>query len=338
MGVPVPTARGDEVDSEALGFTLMTEHIFLVDAEVAINWPEVFGDPERRVEDAVRKLAVAHERGLRTLVDRTAVGIGRNVPLVKRVAERTPVNIVVSTGFYTQNDLPLFFAFRESEPQFEGRTGEKLEDFLVRDVEDGIGDTGVRAAIIKCATDAQGVTEGVDYALRATARAHRRTGAPIFTHTNGAEAGLEQQRVFEEEGVDLSRVMIGHIDRTPADEQEKIERIIERGSVVGFDSFGFKDGVGPPMEPEADRLRWIAELCATGHAGRIVLAHDQPSFTDLIPDDLEDALQAERGTWTWLLDVGLDRLRELGVTDEQLELMTVGNPRDIFESRALGPY
>ena len=334
----VPTARGDSVDSSELGFTLMTEHVFLTDAEVGRNWPQTFGDPDRRVEDAVRKLATAKAKGVDTIVDRTAVGIGRNVPLVKRVADQSDVNIVVSTGFYTMNDVPLFFLFREIEPQFEGRSGERVEDFLVKDIEEGIGDTGVKAAIIKCATDAPGVTQGVDYTLRNTARAHRRTGAPIFTHTNGAATGQMQLEVFEDEGVDLSRVMIGHIDRTPEAEVEKIAQIMDRGSIVGFDSFHFPEGLGPWMESEAKRLQWIAGFCARGYADRIVLAHDQPSYTDLMPEDLARRTESERGCWTYLSDVGLDRLRELGVTDEQIGQMTVANPRRLFETRDFGGY
>src|SRR5437773_5391757 len=86
-----------------------------------------------------------------------------------------------------------------------------MTDMFVRDIEHGIADTGVKAAILKCATDEPGVTPGVERVLRAVAQAHRATGVPISTHTHAlTRVGLEQQRIFREEGVDLTRVVIGH--------------------------------------------------------------------------------------------------------------------------------
>ena len=106
---------------------------------------------------------------------------------------RSPVNIIATTGYYTWGDLPLYLQFREAAPMMFADRPERMEDFFVRDIEEGIGDTGVRAAAIKCATDAPGINDGVEAALRASARAHLRTGAPIHTHTNGAVTGLAQQ-------------------------------------------------------------------------------------------------------------------------------------------------
>jgi len=335
--VEVPTASGASVDASELGFTLLTEHIFLIDAETRLNWPERFGDVDARVDDAVAKLEEAARHGVRTLVDRTMVGIGRDVALVKRVAERSPVNVLVCTGLYTWSDLPLHVAFRAHGRQFEGRR-EQIEDFMIRDLEEGIPGTGVRAAVIKCVADAPGITPGVEEAIRAAARAHRRTGAPVFTHTNGAAIGLEQQRLLADEGVDLGRVVVGHIDRTPPDELDKIEQLILNGSLVGFDSFGFRPPAGPPMEPDEVRLGWVADLCARGYAERIVLAHDQTAFSDLEPPELVEEIARERGTWTWLSDVGLGMLRELGVTDAQIDQMMVANPRRVFEAAADGGY
>ena len=114
---------------------------------------------------------------------------------------------------------------------------EIMTDMFVRDIEQGIADTGIKAGILKCATDEPGITPGVERVLRAVAQAHKRTGVPISTHTHaGLRRGLEQQRIFEEEGVDLSRVIIGHSgDSTDVG---YLEELIAAGSYLGMDRFG----------------------------------------------------------------------------------------------------
>jgi phosphotriesterase-related protein len=315
---------------------LLVEHIFLVDPAMEINWPSQPSHAQR-IEDALAKLETAKQCGVDTIMDRTTIGTGRAIGPVREVAERSPVNIIVTTGFYTWNDLPLYFLFRESLPIFAGRP-ERMEDYFVRDIEDGIGESGVRAAAIKCATDAPGITAGVEASLRAAARAHRRTGAPIHTHTNGALTGLEQQRVLSDEGVDLGRVLIGHIDRSPSADLEAIEQLMVAGSFVGFDSFGFLPGVAPPMESAETRMDWISDFCARGYADRIVLSHDQTAYTDLLPAEVRERTHAELGTYTWWANVGLAGLRERGVDEAQIHQMTVANPRRFFESLGRGGY
>src|SRR4029077_19124371 len=113
---------------------------------------------------------------------------------------------------------------------------EMMVDMFVKDIEEGIADTGGKAAILKCATDRPGVTPGVERVLRAVAQAHLRTGVPISTHTHAAtERGLEQQRICAEEGVDLSRVVIGHSGDTT--DLDYLEELIGNGSYIGMDRF-----------------------------------------------------------------------------------------------------
>jgi phosphotriesterase-related protein len=329
----VPTARGDTIETSELGFTLMSEEVFLVSTDIDANWPDIsFGDEDKRIEDAIRMLTVAKEHGVDTIVDRVIPGIGRNVARVKRVADAVPVNIVVSTGYYTWRDLPLFFAFRERWASPSDGPPPMLEDLFVRDLEEGIAGTGVRAGIIKCATDRHGITDDVDHVLRATARAHRRTGAPITTHTDGAATGLEQQRIFEEEGVDLGRVVIGHVDFTPGSGIGDIERIILNGSYAAFDTLALSDLRGN----RESRLERVVELCARGHARGIVLSHDQACFRDLLPESITNA-----GPFPPFTELSLDflpALRERGVTEHDIEQMVVRNPARIFGSRGFGGY
>ena len=187
----------------------MHEHVFIMTTEIAENYPDAWGDEEKRVADAIARLGELKARGVDTIVDLTVIGLGRYIPRIARVAAATELNIVVATGLYTYNDLPFRFHYEGPGGMLGGP--EIMTDMFVRDIEQGIADTGVKAGILKCATDEPGITPGVERVLRAVAQAHKRTGVPISTHTHaGLRRGLEQQRIFEEEGVDLTRVVIGH--------------------------------------------------------------------------------------------------------------------------------
>jgi phosphotriesterase-related protein len=203
---------------------------------------------------------------------------------------------------------------------------ETMTEMFVRDIEVGIADTGVKAAILKCATDAPGVTTGVERVLRAVAQAHRQTGVPISTHTDaGTRRGLEQQRILADEGVDLTRVVIGHCgDSTDID---YLEELIANGSYIGMDRFGID-----LLLPFEDRVNTVATMCERGHAGKMVLSHDAHCFIDSLPESM---LAEATPNWHYLHihnDV-LPALKQRGVTDDQIDTMLVQNPRRIFETR-----
>ncbi len=317
----VNTVKGP-IDTAQVGVTLMHEHIFVLSTEIMQNYPEAWGDEENRVADAADRMNELYSRGVDSIVDLTVVGLGRYIPRIQRVADQTELNIVVATGVYTYNDVPFYFHFQGPGTVLGG--DEPMVDMFVRDIEEGIADTGVKAAILKCATDVQGVTPGVERVLRAVAQAHRRTGVPISTHTHSpTERGLEQQRIFEEEGVDLSRVVIGHSGDTT--DIEYLEKLIATGSYIGMDRFGID-----VLLPFEDRVNTVAKMCELGHAGKMVLSQDASCFQDSLP---EAALPVMLPNWHYLHihnDV-IPALKQRGVTDEQIKTMLVDNPRAIFE-------
>ena len=319
----VNTVRGP-IDTDRLGVTLMHEHIFVLSTEIMQNYPEGWGDEERRVADAIARLNELKARGVDSIVDLTVIGLGRYIPRIERIARATDLNIIVATGVYTYNDVPMYFHFQGPGTELGGP--EFMSDMFVRDITEGIAGTGVRAAILKCATDEPGVTPGVERVLRAVARAHRQTGVPISTHTHAhTERGLEQQHIFEEEGVDLSRVVIGHSGDTT--DTDYLEKLIARGSYIGMDRFGID-----VLLPFEDRVNTVARMCELGHADRMVLSHDAACFNDWLP---EAALPQVVPNWHYLHihnDV-IPALKARGVTDEQLRQMLVENPRKIFESQ-----
>src|SRR5690606_17647235 len=266
----IPTVRGTSLASDQLGHTLMHEHVFVLNTEIEMNYPGEW-DEHERIRDAVQKLESAFDAGVRTIVDLTVLGLGRDIARVRKVAEQVRVNIVAATGLYTYDDVPMYFKFRGPGLLIDGP--DRLIDFMVRDLTDGIADTGVRAGIIKCATDAQGVTPGVERVLRSAARAHKETGAPISTHTHaGTERGLEQLAVFVDEGVDLSKVVIGHSGDTT--DLHYLRRLLGHGITIGMDRFGL-DLI---LDFES-RVDTVAALVAEGFANQIVLSHDASAYT-----------------------------------------------------------
>ncbi|WP_319453244.1 MULTISPECIES: phosphotriesterase-related protein [unclassified Mycobacterium] len=317
------TAAG-AVDTTDLGVTLMHEHVFIMTTEIMENYPEGWGDGAKREADAIVRLDELKSRGVDTIVDLTVVGLGRYVPRIARIAAATDLNIVVATGLYTYNDIPMYFHFRGPGAPLGGP--EPMVEMFVRDIEHGIADTGVKAAILKCATDEPGVTPGVERVLRAVAQAHRQTGVPISTHTHAeTKRGLEQQAIFAEEGVDLSRVVIGHSGDTT--DIGYLEELITQGSYLGMDRFG----VDAFLSTE-DRVKTVATMCERGHAEKMVLAHDASCYFDALP---EATLPIALPNWHYLHihnDV-IPALKARGVTDEQLTTMLVDNPRRIFSTQ-----
>src|SRR5262249_57119585 len=190
--------------------------------------------------------------------------------------------------------------------------------------ERGCQGTGIRAGIIKCATDTAGVTRPIETVLRASARAHRATGVPISTHTWAeGRMGLEQQRIFTEEGVDLSRVVIGHSG--DSEDLDYLGALIGAGSTIGMDRFGLQRLLSTER-----RVKTIAELCRGGQAGKMVLAHD----TNCVSDWIQPQVMAERmpdWRFTHIPRDVVPALRAEGVPQDQIDQMLIGNPRAIFE-------
>jgi phosphotriesterase-related protein len=317
----VATVRGS-VSAADLGTTLMHEHIFVLTPDVQQNYPGEW-DEDARVADAVTRLTELKRAGVDTVVDPTVVGLGRYIPRIQRINEQVDINIVVATGVYTYGDAPFFFRFRG--PGVAAALPEPMVDMFVRDIEEGIAGTGVRAAFLKCAVDAPGLTADGQRILRAVAAAHRRTGAPITVHTHpGTRRGLEVKRILDDEGVDPRRVVLAHSgDTTDADH---LSELAEAGFYLGMDRFGLDVEL-----PLADRVGTVVELVRRGYAGQLVLSHDAACYIDWIDPGLLAALP----NWHYLhvhRDV-LPALREQGVTDEQIRQMLVDNPRRYFETR-----
>src|ERR1039458_4871663 len=168
----VQTVQG-AVDAGELGLTLVHEHVRFRDEAVAEQWPGRY-DEQAELDAALEEVNAAKTHGVRTIVDPTAMFGGRDVRFMKRVADETGVRIVPCTGIYSYDFLPPYFANRDIDA---------MAEHFISDIEGGVQGTEIRAAFLKCAADAAGVTENVEKIHRAVARASVKTGAPIMAHS-----------------------------------------------------------------------------------------------------------------------------------------------------------
>jgi phosphotriesterase-related protein len=315
----VETVRGP-VDAGRLGVTLMHEHVFVLNEEIRRNYPAGW-EEEERVADAIAKLTALAGRGCATIADPTVIGLGRDIGRIQRIAQAVSLNIIVATGLYTYRDLPLYFRYRDSASGPGGR--DPLTAMFVADLTEGIAGTGVKAAFLKCAIEEEGLTPGVERVLRAVARAHAETGAPVMVHTHpGSRSGLMALRVLREEGTDPARVLMAHSGDSA--DLDYLTELADAGCLLGMDRFGLDI-----LLPLRQRAETVAALSQRGYAGSMVLAHDASCHIDWFPQELI-AVFAPNWHYQHLFDDVLPLLRELGVTGEQLDTMLVANPRRYF--------
>src|SRR3954451_7515707 len=310
----VQTVAGP-IDAQDLGKTLIHEHFRGRDEAVAHQWPHAY-DEDEEWRLCMEQANAVKEHGVKTIVEPTAMLLGRNVPLLQRIAEESGLNIVTCTGIYTYDHLPHYF---------QNRDADAMADLFVHDIEQGIQGTDVKAAFIRCSADEPGVTENIEKVHRAVARASLRTGAPIMAHSRPAnQTGFRQIEIFEEEGVDLSKVQIAHTGDT--DDLDYIERVLDKGVYIGMDRYGLE--IFLPIEK---RNATVTALLERGYADRMFLSQDYCATLDWYPVEVEEQLLAAGAAKDWSMTLVFDQvipaLRDAGMTDDQLETMMVENPR-----------
>jgi phosphotriesterase-related protein len=320
----VETAAGP-VDSAELGRTLMHEHVFVLTSDVMQNYGHRWWDEEERLAAAARQLNELRTHGFDTIVDLTVLGLGRFIPRIQRLAKLTDVHIVVATGYYTYDQIAQFFEFRAGPGEPEG-----LTELFVRDLAEGIADTGVKAGMIKCVLEQRGYTTGQQLVHEAVCAAHRRTGAPITVHTNARrKTGTEVLDFFAARGVDLAKVILGHSG--DSNDLKYLMSLMDRGATIGCDRFGLE-----PLNATASRVRTVAELCRRGYADRIVLSQDAASFCDFFTGhETTQAVRRDSPNWdyTYLAREVIGKLAAEGVTAGAITQMLVTNPRRLLSWR-----
>src|SRR5437764_2175275 len=207
---------GGAIGAEELGLSLSHEHFFSADEAVTAQWPHV-RDHEREYGLALESAEAVKSHGVKTVVEPTAMLLGRDINPLRRLASDTGLQIVPCTGIYTYDHLPQFLL---------NRSEDYIADLFVHDIEQGIQGTDIKAAFLKCAADEPGVNERVEKVHRACARASLRTGAPIMAHSRPASnTGPRQVELFLEEGVAPEKIHIAHTGDT--DDLDYIERLLD---------------------------------------------------------------------------------------------------------------
>ncbi|TQC48811.1 phosphotriesterase-related protein [Rhodococcus sp. WS4] len=309
------------VPAEELGFTLMHEHLLLRSENVHDQWPHL-DDLDARADEVAVKVEQAYDAGVRTIVDVTTPNMTRDIPRLRRIAERTRVNIVCATGLHPHLPIPFFLKY--DAPRFVTDPG-RIADLFVRDLTVGYGDTGIKAGVIKVGCDPI-MDEETRIVLKAAARAHRETGALITTHTKPKnKVGLAIQDVLEAEGVDLGRVVIGH----SGDSQDfaYLTALCERGSFLGMDRFGL-DAPGWFRLTVPQRIDVVVEMVERGFGDRMVLSHDSMSWCDFLPAEAQSELMPSSSLTTVSTVVVPELAKRIG--SDTIRQMTIETPHRIL--------
>jgi phosphotriesterase-related protein len=288
-----------EVAPEQLGVTLPHEHVF-IDLVREYRGDGLLNDPVL----AVQELTAFVEAGGRTLVDCTNVGLGRDPRALAEVARATGLNVVMGSGFYRDPYLP---------EELDRLPVEALADLIVRDIEEGVDATGVRAGIIgEVGADRAWLSAREERSFRAAARAHHRTGLTITTHAARWPVGLPQLDLLAEEGVDPRRVVVGHCDMVPDPGYHLA--VAARGAWVQLDTVQ-----GESEYDVGRRVAWLRNLAEHDRLGQVLLSQDVC---------LRSNLRALGGSgYTYVVTGFADVLREAGFDDADLRTLLVDNPR-----------
>ena len=303
--------------SEQLGTTLMHEHLLIGWAGWELDCAAPKFDRKTAFKNAVDRLKELKDLGLQSFVDPCPMDIGRDVNFMAEVAQASGVKIVCATGLYKE-DLG-------NTAYFTQRRVDEIAEVYSGEITKGIGNTGIKAGIIKCATGKGQITPYEENCLRAAARAHLRTGAPITTHTEDGTMGREQLDIFASEGVDLRHVIIGHSCGS-ADLHYHTD-MLDRGCFIGFDRFGLSF-----IHPDKLRLAALIGLLGVGYENQIVLSHDTVwcwlgRGLDLPP---ETAKLIENWKPSHVFQNIVPALKRAGVGEEKIRAMLVDNPRRYF--------
>jgi predicted metal-dependent phosphotriesterase family hydrolase len=299
------------IEPADLGFTLPHEHTQIALWHIEARWD--YWQLTRDEPVILDELARFRAAGGSGLVDLTLPGVGRDPAWLGHLAEASGLHLVMGCGWYRT-------AYYPPEARIDRRSTDDLADELVAEIQGGVGDSGVRPGIIgEIGTDKPWVSPAEERVHRAAARAARRTGLAITTHAVLSDVGLAQLRIFEEEGADPARVVIGHADSYP--NLDHYLAIIERGASIEFDFLGMSFSA-VERHGEGRVVELLCELLSRGHAERILLSQDVCHDSQL--------KRYEGNGYVYLAEAFLPRLRAAGASEVEIETMTVTNPRRLL--------
>lgn len=285
------------------GYTLMHEHI-------TIDLSGVKRDTDCQLDccaETVEEFKKLYEHGVRTVVDVTNDGMGRNVPYVLNVEKETGIRIIQSTGFYKEPFLP---------QRVYGQTVREMADWMIGEIRTGIDGTGPKAGMIgEIGTSKNEMTPTERKVFDAAVLAARETGLPIYTHTTLGTYAREQAAYFQAAGLPLDRIVLGHIDLSG--DLDYIRRVLDYGITIGFDTVGKNN-----YFPDEKRVEYLLALEAEGRMDQIVLSEDLTR---------KSHLEYKGGIgYCYLFETFLPMLKQAGLKQESLDKMLLSNPARIL--------
>ncbi len=316
------------ISTDDLGPTLVHEHLYVSypgdTLDPLDNW-----DRSECIAVAVERMKGLLEHGIRTIVDPCPIDLGRDPVLMAEVAEISGMQVICSTGFYHEHiGIPYYWRVRSVD---------EITEFYLHEIHNGIGSTGIKPGVIKIATG-DPPTELETRVLHAAGRAAKASGLSVISHCENSTGWDLQQDVLAEEGVDLSRCLIGHQDQAP--DAAQLVKIAERGSFAGVDRIGYEI-----LAPDGNRVELIQAMLDAGHQEHLCLSQDHmcclrsAKFPYAIPDGMEGAFEQLRSSileqihtrpHTYLFTDFWPRLEAAGVERDVFEALLTENPRRLL--------
>ena len=318
----VNTVLGPRATSE-LGRTLVHEHVLIgypgwfMDARMP---PFIRAEALDRAVDAFQQLRAY---GVQTVVDPCPMDLGRDVTFNAEVSQRSGVTLISTTGAYFEAEgIP--FTFRHFDVQ-------EIADIYQKEIEDGIGRSGIKPGLIKIATGDGVVSDYERKCLTAAARVARITGVPLLSHTQNCTCGHDQIDIVTGEGVEPHRLLVGHSDGR--DDHPYQKSLAERGAYVGFDRFGIL-----VFNSDEVRMKNLKQMIDAGHRNSLLVSHDKvncwmggiPGVGS--PDAVKDILPNWR--MTHLFETIFPALVQMGVSQQDLDHIVTENVRRFFAGDA----
>ncbi|MFC1899961.1 phosphotriesterase [Chloroflexota bacterium] len=303
------------LETSQMGTTLMHEHILGSSIGIPQNYPEILDRGYMR--KIIEKLKVAKGGGIDTVVDATTLDLGRDVNILAEASRRSGVNIICCTGWWTEKTRFL-----------SGVSVDKLAKGFVREIREGIAGTGIKAGILKGASDKAGVLTEEETILRAVARAHHETDVPIMLHSySPGQVGRRQIQILKEEGVNLKRVKMDHSNDTT--DLEYLTWILKEGCYLGMDRYP-----GEGASPLA-RTRTLKKLIDVGYKDRLCVSHDWSLARHVAKDSPigspEKRKKLNPHDYLYIKNVVFPMLGEMGLSEDVIETILIDAPRNFFE-------
>lgn len=314
------------IKPQALGRTLIHEHLLAAYTGWQMDAIAEPYDQEKYARICIKAIEEAKEFGVKTIVDATPNDGYRDPELYKTVSLETGVNIICSTGFYSE---PLgatgYFKHRYGLSGDSTRIVKEMYEILMKEISDGIGGSTVKPGVIKVGSSKGEITPYEQMVFEAAARAHKESGLPIITHTDAGTMGPQQAQFLISRGVDPKRLMIGHMCGS-ANILYHME-VLKQGVYVSFDRFGLS-----PIMPDTIRTATIIALVSLGYENKIMMSHDScMNWLGQAPP-FPEAIRPLLANWnlTNIFKNILPALRGAHITEEQINTIMVANPRRLF--------